>query len=107
MREGFHQKELKGDVEMLPDILYIYLGVVNLAAFALFGIDKRRARKHRWRIPERRLLAISAAGGSLGALTGMYVFRHKTRHRLFAWGVPLLFLAHIGLLVLAIGGVRG
>lgn len=90
---------------MLPDILYIYLCVVNLAAFVLFGIDKRRARKHRWRIPERRLLAISAAGGSLGALAGMYVFRHKTRHRLFVWGVPLLFLAHIGLLVLTIGGV--
>lgn len=83
---------------MFPDILLFYLGVVNLAAFGLFGADKRRARKHRWRIPERRLFAFALAGGSLGALAGMYVFRHKTRHRSFSWGIPLLFLAQAGLL---------
>lgn len=84
---------------MFPDILLCYFGIMDLAAFVLFGIDKRRARKHRWRIPERRLFAVALAGGSLGALAGMYVFRHKTRHRLFSWGVPLLFLAQIGIFV--------
>lgn len=84
---------------MLPDILLYYLGVVDLAAFILFGIDKRRARKHRWRIPEKRLFALALAGGSLGALAGMYVFHHKTRHKLFSWGLPLLFLAQVGISV--------
>ncbi len=84
---------------MLPDILLCYLVAVDLAAFILFGIDKRRARKHQWRIPERRLFALALAGGSLGALAGMYVFRHKTRHRLFSWGIPLLFLVQVGIFV--------
>lgn len=84
---------------MLPDILLCYLVAVDLVAFILFGIDKRRARKHQWRIPERRLFALALAGGSLGALAGMYVFRHKTRHRLFSWGIPLLFLVQVGIFV--------
>lgn len=77
---------------MFPDLLSVYLAVVNLAAFCMFGIDKRRARKRRWRIPERRLLSIALLGGSLGALAGMYVFRHKTRHKVFSIGIPLLFV---------------
>ena len=84
---------------MLPDILLCYLVAVDLVAFILCGIDKRRARKHQWRIPERRLFALALAGGSLGALAGMYVFRHKTRHRLFSWGIPLLFLVQVGIFV--------
>lgn len=77
---------------MLWEIFTLYLGLMNLAAFCLFGVDKNRARKHRWRIPERRLFAVALAGGSVGALVGMYGFRHKTRHRLFAVGIPLLLL---------------
>lgn len=89
---------------MLPDILLFYLGAVNLTAFALFGIDKRRARRHRWRIPERRLFIAALAGGSLGALAGMYGFRHKTRHKLFAWGVPLLLVLQAGISVMIVIG---
>lgn len=89
---------------MLPDILLFYLGAVNLTAFVLFGIDKRRARRHRWRIPERRLFMAALAGGSLGALAGMYGFRHKTRHKLFAWGVPLLLVLQAGTLVMIVIG---
>ncbi len=81
---------------MLPEVFMFYLGMVNLSAFCLFGIDKRRAKKRRWRIPERRLFAVALAGGSIGALAGMYGFRHKTRHKLFAVGMPLLFLAQVG-----------
>lgn len=92
---------------MLSEILLSYLCVVNLAAFVLFGIDKRRAKRHRWRIPERQLFMAALAGGSLGALAGMYGFRHKTRHRLFAWGVPLLFVLQAGALagILVMTGV--
>lgn len=84
---------------MLPGILAVYLIVVNLSAFAMFGVDKRRARKHRWRIPERRLFGVALAGGSLGALAGMYGFRHKTSHKLFSVGVPLLFIVQDGLVI--------
>lgn len=82
---------------MLPEIFGAYLALVNLLAFCLFGIDKSRARKRRFRIPERRLFASVLAGGGAGALAGMYGFRHKTRHRLFTAGVPLVLLAQIGL----------
>lgn len=81
---------------MLPGIFIAYLGMVNLLAFCLFGIDKSRARKRRWRIPERRLWAVALAGGGIGAFAGMRRFRHKVRHRLFAAGIPLLAMAQIG-----------
>lgn len=66
-----------------------YLLLLNAAAFVAFGADKRRARKGRWRIPERTLLGLSAAGGFVGALLGMRLFHHKTRKPRFAIGVPL------------------
>ncbi len=77
---------------MVIKILAIYLAGMNLAAFWMFGADKSRARKHRFRIPERRLLSLALLGGSLGALAGMYVFRHKTRHRLFSVGIPSMLV---------------
>ncbi len=67
-----------------------YLCAVNLLAFALYGIDKRKAIKHRYRISERTLLGAAAVGGSVGALLGMYLFRHKTKHFRFVIGVPLM-----------------
>lgn len=60
----------------------------NLVVFALYGADKRRARKGLWRIPERKLLLGMWLGGGLGALLGMRLFRHKTRHRAFALSAP-------------------
>ena len=71
-------------------IILIYLEVVNLAAFVLYGIDKRRARKDRWRVPEATLILIAVFGGSIGALAGMYLFRHKTRKKKFSVGVPVI-----------------
>ena len=81
---------------MFWEILAVYAAVVNLAVFCMFGIDKSRARRHQWRIPERRLLAMALLGGSLGALMGMRVFRHKTRHKLFFIGIPLLVVLQAG-----------
>ena len=80
-------------------IAVFVLAAVNLLAFLLFGIDKRRSRRSgARRIPERRLLLTAALGGGAGALLGMYVFHHKTKHNRFRFGLPLLFLAQLALL---------
>lgn len=70
-----------------------YLAAVNLAAFCLYGADKRRAVRGEWRVPEKTLLGIAALGGFLGAWIGMRVWRHKTRKPVFVWGVPMIGLA--------------
>ena len=77
--------------------LWGYLILVNLIAFALYGIDKRRAKQGAWRISEYTLLLVALLGGSLGALLGMRYFRHKTRHRKFRYGMPLILLLQLGL----------
>ncbi|MFC4666755.1 DUF1294 domain-containing protein [Falsiporphyromonas endometrii] len=76
-------------------ILGSYLMVINLLSFWLFFIDKRRAIKRRWRIKESTLLMMAVLGGSIGALTGMYIFRHKTLHKKFRYGIPLIMLLQI------------
>lgn len=78
-------------------VLLVYLAVINLIAFAVYGIDKRRAKKGQWRIPEKTLFLLPLLGGSLGALAGMRVFRHKTKHWYFVWGVPAILLAQLAL----------
>ena len=74
-----------------------WLLAVNLFGFFLMLADKRRAAKHRWRIPERTLLLTALLGGSLGSLMGMRLFHHKTRHWYFVWGIPAMLMLHIGL----------
>ncbi|MFD1426781.1 DUF1294 domain-containing protein [Kroppenstedtia sanguinis] len=72
--------------------ILIYLLVINGVAFAWMGSDKARAKKGRWRIPERRLFMSGFLGGGLGLWVGMKTFRHKTMHSTFRYGVPLLIL---------------
>ena len=79
-------------------ILSIYLSLINALALLLMLADKQRAQKPRWRIPESVLLASAALGGSLGALLGMWLFRHKTRKAKFFVTVPLLLAAQCALL---------
>ena len=79
--------------------LEIYLVCINIVTFALYGIDKRRAMKQRWRIPERTLLLLPLIGGSVGGLLGMAAFRHKTRHWYFRIGLPVMFFAQAALAV--------
>lgn len=74
-----------------------YLIAVNLFAFTLCAQDKHRAKRGNWRISERALLLSAALGGSLGLLCAMYLFRHKTRHKKFTVGVPLILLLHLAL----------
>ena len=85
-------------------MLFLYLAAINLAAFGLMAADKRRAQKHRWRIPEHTLFAAALLGGSVGALAGMYLCRHKTRHWYFVVGMPLILAAQIAA-VLWLGGM--
>lgn len=77
------------------EILLLYLLIINAFAFALMLIDKRRAQKNKWRIPEKTLFASAILGGSLGALAGMYTFRHKTKHLSFVIGMPVILTCHI------------
>jgi len=77
------------------DILIIYLLIINALGFLLMLIDKHKAIKKAWRIPEATLLGIAAIGGSLGALLGMRLFRHKTQHPRFSIGLPVILAAHI------------
>ena len=72
-------------------ILAIYLLIVNLAGFAAMGIDKNRARRKAWRIPESTLFL----GGSIGSIAGMYTFHHKTLHPQFVWGMPAILILQI------------
>lgn len=70
------------------ELVWIWLGAAGIVSFVLFGVDKSRARRGEWRIPERVLLGSALLGGGLGALLGMRVFRHKTKHLKFLLGVP-------------------
>ena len=74
-----------------PVILYLIL--INLIAFSLMGVDKSRARRHKWRIPEKTLFLSALLGGSIGAIAGMQVFRHKTKHWYFVVGMPCILIA--------------
>lgn len=76
-------------------ILFVYLIIINLLSLFLMTEDKRRARRHLWRIPERTLFAAALVGGSVGALLGMYLFHHKTRHWYFVVGMPLILAAQL------------
>lgn len=80
-------------------VLILYLAVMNAVGFFLMGDDKNRARKGRWRIPERTLFLVSLLGGSLGSLAGMYCFRHKTRHLAFRFGLPSILIVHIAVAI--------
>ena len=79
--------------------LFLYLLGLNLLAFLACGWDKRLARQHRWRIPERALLASSLFGGAAGMLLAMHLFRHKTQHRKFTILVPLFLFLQLFLLL--------
>ena len=77
-----------------------YLILVNAVAFLLMLIDKYKAKKNKWRISEATLMGIAAIGGSLGAIGGMYTFRHKTKHISFTFGIPLILAMQITLAIL-------
>ena len=76
-----------------------YLVLINVIGFALMGIDKSRAKNHAWRISESALFIVALLFGSLGSVIGMQVFRHKTKHWYFKWGMPLILLVQIAFII--------
>ena len=76
-----------------------YVVLINILTWILFGIDKWKAKRNKWRIPEATLLFFAAIGGSIGALCGMYLFHHKTKHKKFFIGVPVILLLQIAVIV--------
>lgn len=85
----------------MKELLIGYLVFINLVAIVLMYIDKQKAKKHQWRISEDTLIGVAVLGGGIGALWGMHVFRHKTKHAKFTIGIPLILAAQ-ALLVLYI-----
>ena len=83
-------------------ILLVYLLIINAAGFILMLVDKYKAKKNLWRIPEATLLTISVIGGSLGCMIGMHTARHKTKHLKFTLGIPIILGLQIIALVILI-----
>lgn len=85
---------------MVLEAIVIYLAAVNIITFIMFGADKARAAKGRWRISEAALILAALLGGSTGALAGMRIFHHKTKHRKFTIGIPVILALQIILMVI-------
>jgi len=84
--------------QQLIYIVLIYLAVINIVTFFLYGIDKWKAKRTKWRVPESTLLWWAAFGGSIGALLGMKIWHHKTLHKKFKYGVPAILIGQIALI---------
>ena len=83
---------------MIANALLYYLIVINIVTFLVYGIDKVKAKQGSWRISEATLLILAIIGGSIGALLGMKIWHHKTMHKKFKYGLPLILLAQIALI---------
>ena len=85
--------------DMLFKVLLVYLLIINAAGFILMLVDKIKAKKNLWRVPEATLFLVAAVGGSVGSILGMYTFRHKTRHLKFTLGIPAILICQIALAI--------
>ena len=83
----------------LTTIILIYLLIINVVTFIVYGIDKYKAKHAKWRISEATLLLLAAIGGSIGAWCGMKVWHHKTMHKKFKYGVPVIFILQVALAI--------
>lgn len=81
----------------MTELILYYLLAVNVLTFIVYGFDKRKARRKRWRIPEATLLGLAVVGGSVGAWIAMRLFHHKTLHNKFRYGIPAIFLLQTAL----------
>lgn len=82
----------------LLHIALIYLAVINVVTFFVYGIDKWKAKKFMWRVSEAALLGLAVVGGSIGAWLGMKTWHHKTLHRKFKFGVPVIIIVQLALI---------
>ena len=84
----------------MVNALLHYLIIINIVTFLVYGIDKWKAKQGSWRISEATLLMLAVIGGTIGALLGMQVWRHKTMHKKFKYGLPLILVAQIAFIYL-------
>ena len=96
---------LEGTVKDMELVIMIYLIGINLAGLLVMGVDKAKAIRRAWRIPEKILFGVALLGGSLGAWLGMYLFHHKTRHWYFVIGMPLILALQIMVGVFFLGKI--
>ncbi len=82
-------------MQLYTSYMWIYLLIINVVNFVLFGVDKKRARKREWRIPESALLFISLLGGALGGIIGMNFYKHKTKKMKFTIAMPIILILNI------------
>jgi len=82
----------------LSRFFILYIIIINIISFYTMWLDKRKAVKRQWRIPEKTLFILALLGGSIGAVLGMRAFRHKTKHWYFVWGMPAILVCQILLL---------
>ena len=87
-------------------MLIYYLLAVNVLTFIVYGVDKWKARRGHWRVPEATLMGLAALGGSVGAWLAMQLFRHKTQKKKFRYGVPVLFVLQVAAVVLFINMIH-
>lgn len=83
----------------MTKLLIVYFAMINLITFVMYGVDKYKAKKSKWRIPEATLLCMAVIGGSIGAWIGMKVWHHKTLHKKFRFGVPAIFLLQLAAVI--------
>lgn len=81
------------------DILKYYILIINILSFLTMGIDKQRAIRNKWRIRERELFLLAIVGGSFGSIVGMQFFHHKTKHKKFVIGMPMILIIHLLIVV--------
>ena len=80
-------------------ILFLYVIIVNIVGFAMMGIEKRKAKRGAFRIPEANLFLTALVGGSIGCIAGMYTFRHKTKHKSFVFGMPAILIVQLAVIL--------
>ena len=83
----------------IEQLILLYLVAINVVTFFMYGIDKWKAKRSKWRIPETTLLGLAAIGGSIGAWLGMRVWHHKTMHKKFQFGIPLILIIQLAIVI--------
>ena len=87
------------EIVITPQMIILYVLIINLIGFFIMGIDKFKAKKGFWRTPEKTIFTITLLGGGIGTVTGMYLFRHKTKKMKFTIGLPTILISEIVLII--------
>lgn len=87
------------EIVITPQMIILYVLIINLIGFCIMGIDKFKAKKGFWRTPEKTIFTITLLGGGIGTVTGMYLFRHKTKKMKFTIGLPTILISEIVLII--------